>query len=467
MLTGVSAWAADSVTVSPTTLDWGSVVLNTNHQKSLTLTNTTANPVKFQASITSGNTYFTSVTNACSGTIPASGTCAVTVTFNPGATTTPQSGQLTIDIGASPVANVSATDGSLIGEIRLTWDAPPDADAGTTYEVRYKKSSDPTSVATWATPTAVTTGTSYLLTGLSDGEDYQFQVRTKNALGESDWRPADPSVEAGYAARACSTSTPLVWGNCQATPATGAPGTVLSPLYNTVVGYDGSLTATCNGVTGTWDTNNPSCTTMTIPAALSATDGTDIDQITVSWNIVSDATGYELEVSPTGADPWSPVGSYATTNATYTVSTDQTYSFRVRALKNGVASNWSSVDTGYRAKSCAASPLSWGPGNACSGSVEQGIPFSEHLVSNSIGTSAGSMTVRCNGETGFWNPIDSQCAFAPRVLSATDGTVDYGIRLTWDHTGGANSYVIQKRLTGTADWETLETKAAGEVCGAP
>lgn len=464
----IPAMAADPVTLSPSSLDWGVVAINQDHQKNLTLTNTTANPIQFQARITSGNTYFTSVTDSCSSTIPASGTCSLTVTFNPGTTNTVQTGQLTVDLAVSPVTNVTATDGTLIGQISLAWTAPPDADAGTSYEVRYKKTSDPTSVATWATPTAVTTGTSYLVTGLADGDEYDFQVRAKNVVGVSEWRPADPGVEQGYAARACSTTTPLVWGNCQATPATGTPGTSLSPLENTALGYEGSITATCNGATGTWQTSNSVCASLDAPSSLSASDGTEVDQILVSWGNVTGATGYELEVSSTGSDPWTSVGTYTTTTATYAVTDDQIYSFRVRIQKNAAISDWSSPDTGYRAKSCPANPaLNWGPGSACQGTIAQGLPYSEHFVENTVPTTAGSMSVRCNGVTGVWEILDSQCAFPARVLSATDGTVDYGVRLTWDHTGGADAYVIQKRLTGATDWETLETKTAAEVCGAP
>ena len=86
-----------ALTVSPTSLAWGSVALNAISSKTLTITNPNTWGVSFTTSITSGSTYYSVASNSCSNTVPASGTCTVTVNFNPLATTTAQSGQLDIN----------------------------------------------------------------------------------------------------------------------------------------------------------------------------------------------------------------------------------------------------------------------------------------------------------------------------------------------------------------------------------
>ena len=86
-----------ALTVSPTSLAWGSVTLNASSSKTLTISNPNTWGISFTTSIPSGSTYYSVASNNCSGTVSASGSCVVTVNFNPLATTTVQSGQLDIN----------------------------------------------------------------------------------------------------------------------------------------------------------------------------------------------------------------------------------------------------------------------------------------------------------------------------------------------------------------------------------
>ena len=86
-----------ALTVSPTSLAWGTVALNASTSKTVTITNPNAWGISFSTSLASGSTYYSIAGNSCSNTVLASSTCTVTVNFNPIATTTAQSGQLDID----------------------------------------------------------------------------------------------------------------------------------------------------------------------------------------------------------------------------------------------------------------------------------------------------------------------------------------------------------------------------------
>ena len=76
------------------------------------------------------------------------------------------------------------------GEAVLAWTAPAETggSAITGYEVRYILSSgDKNAVATWTTPTDAGAGTTYTVTGLTNGQSYEFEVRAVNAAGDGAW----------------------------------------------------------------------------------------------------------------------------------------------------------------------------------------------------------------------------------------------------------------------------------------
>lgn len=88
--------ALKNLTASATTVDFGMAQLNAKSTKTVTVTNPNKWAVAMTPAIASGGTYYTVESNSCSGSVPAGGTCTVTVGFNPGATTTAQTGALDI-----------------------------------------------------------------------------------------------------------------------------------------------------------------------------------------------------------------------------------------------------------------------------------------------------------------------------------------------------------------------------------
>ena len=88
--------ALKNLTSSASSVDFGQTQLNAKTTKTVTVTNPNKWAVPMTPTIASGGTYYTVESNSCSGSVPAAGTCTVTVGFDPGATTTAQSGALDI-----------------------------------------------------------------------------------------------------------------------------------------------------------------------------------------------------------------------------------------------------------------------------------------------------------------------------------------------------------------------------------
>lgn len=95
-VTATGTAALKNLTASATTVDFGQAALNAKTTKTVSVTNPNKWPVTITPAIVSGGTYYSVESNSCSGSVPASGSCAITVGFNPVDTTTTQSGSLDI-----------------------------------------------------------------------------------------------------------------------------------------------------------------------------------------------------------------------------------------------------------------------------------------------------------------------------------------------------------------------------------
>lgn len=199
-------------------------------------------------------------------------------------------------------------------------------------------------------------------------------------------------------------------------------------------------------------------------SGISATDGSLVGNIQVTWPDAGGATGYDLQWRAQGSGSWTTV-SNASSGYLLPRSDTATYEFQVLSKNATGTTAWmpSTPETGYAVKSCPAGSQSWGTSNFCTSSVAAGNPSAITTLSNVTVGAAGSATATCNPMTGAWVLSDISCTAslaAPASLSATDGTVAYGIDLSWGAIPGASSYKLEQRKQGGGAWTQLYSGAA-------
>ena len=121
-------------------------------------------------------------------------------------------------IPKAPPATPAAPTGTLgDGQIFLVWSAPDaNGDPITDYDIQYSTNSG----STWSTYTdGISAATSAVVTGLTNGTNYLFRLRTKNAQGASSYSQASasyspaslPSIPVAPTGIASGTSVYLTW----------------------------------------------------------------------------------------------------------------------------------------------------------------------------------------------------------------------------------------------------------------
>ncbi|MGI8771797.1 MAG: choice-of-anchor D domain-containing protein [Acidobacteriaceae bacterium] len=117
-LTGTGASSTGSVALSPASLTFPSTTVgSTSAAQTATLTNTQSTAVTVTNIAATGQF---AQTNNCPGSLPANGSCTISVTFAPTSTGT-QTGSLSLNAGSSPLqVNLSGTATSASGSVTLT-----------------------------------------------------------------------------------------------------------------------------------------------------------------------------------------------------------------------------------------------------------------------------------------------------------------------------------------------------------
>lgn len=206
--------------------------------------------------------------------------------------------------------------------------------------------------------TDVGTSLTYTSTSLSPGTPHTYQVRAKNAGGPGNWSsqitkstlPTSPEIPANLVAVPQITSIIVTWSNVA-----GAIGYDIE-VDGVQVNNGPNTSYTHNGLTpGTYHTYKVrsvnsggksdwsslvGSTTLYDSAAVptNITADTSDTQITIAWDAVDGATGYDIEVDGVRVD-----------NGTKTMYTHKNLSegsqhiYRVRARKTSVVSNWSAM----------------------------------------------------------------------------------------------------------------------------
>lgn len=304
----------------------------------------------------------------------------------------------------SPPTNVSATDASFEDRVRVTWDQ---AVGATSYEV-WRGTSDSTSSATLVTSSVTTNFYDY--TTSNPTNLHYFWIKAKNAAGVSVFSSNDvgfvritPPTGVSATDATFENSVRITWNTV-----TGASGyqvwrstndnSDLVVLIGSGVGtnsfIDGTATgavsyfywvSASNALSASILSSSNSGYWIPAPTGVQASDGDFVDRVRVSWTQSAGATAYEVwRALSDSTSSATRVASSVTTNVyDYMTSsaTDLQY-FWVKAKDASGVSGFSSNDTGF---------------------------------------------VRIGPPTG---------------VSATDGTVEDAVRITWNVVSGASGYQL-------------------------
>ena len=326
----------------------------------------------------------------------------------------------------APVApsTVSASDGTSTAKIRVTWSA---SDGATYYKV-YRSTSNSVSSAT---PISSSVNTFYYDdTSVIVGTTYYYWVKAGNSVGESDFSSSD----SGWRAYAVPDA----------------------------------------------------------PTGVSATDGTSTTGVAVTWTASSHADSYSVyrATSESATKERIASGLASTSFVDTTATAGTTYWYWVTASNSSGTSDYSASDTGYRKVAAPSAPtgvrasdgessteivVSWNAvASADSYSVWRGTSSASSLAillasgltitsysdtSAVVGTTYYYWVKASNvgDDSGFSVP-DTGClanTVGPTSVTATDGTYDGYVRVTWTASQGATSYEIWR---GTVNAYSQATK---------
>ena len=294
--------------------------------------------------------------------------------WSPSARATPAAPVTTPAAPAAPT--LTAGDRSLA----VSWSAPNDGGSAITdYDVRY--STDGSNWTEW-NANATSTATSTTITGLTNGTEYQVQVRAGNAVGDSAWSasatstpaaapatPSAPTLTPGDRSLAVSWTAPANNGSAitdydvrystDGSNWTETPDNTPSAATSTTIGsltndteYQVQVRATNAVGNSSWSASARAtpAAPATAPSAPSAPTLTAGDRsLAVSWSAPNDGgsaiTDYDVRYSSDGGNTWTEWNANNTgTNRTATITnlTEGTeYQVQVRAANTHGDGPWS------------------------------------------------------------------------------------------------------------------------------
>lgn len=104
----------------------------------------------------------------------------------------------------------------------------------------------------------------------------------------------------------------------------------------------------------------------------------------------------------------------------------------------------------------------WGTGSSCSAPATTTKPGGSIKLVNSAAGAKGSTTAICSS-AGAWTVSASSCdvdLLPPASVSASDGTAQSSIAITWPASAGATKYRLQQRKRGDTAWVELAVPTA-------
>lgn len=283
------------------------------------------------------------------------------------------------------------------------------------------------------------TATSYTHSSLNPGTPHTYRIRARNAGGPGNWSsgitkstlPGSPNIPANLNAIPLSTSITVTWNNVPG--ATGydieVDGELVSNGPNTNYVHSSLTPGTHHsyrvrsinpGGKSDWSgTVNATTLLDTVPVPVNLTAVPALNSISLSWDAVEGASGYDIEVDGISFDNSTRISF--TQNG---LAPGTQHIYRVRAKKGGINSEWSAAVV-------------------------------SSTLANTFGTPANFTAIANNTSVVLsWEPVPDAAEYDVEI----DGTVrNNGSEITCVHSGlAANSnhtYRVRARNgAGTSAW---------------
>lgn len=300
------------------------------------------------------------------------------------------------------------------------------------------------------------TGTSKTITGLTPGTSYTYSIRSNNAEGSSSYSgaktintiPNPPGIPANVNASATANSVTVSWSGV--TGAVSYDVKLNGTVYNvtatskTITGllngtsYSYSVRAVNAGGAGTYSSSRTITTIPAVPSNINA--GVTWNSAEVSWNIVTGATGYDINF---GNTVYSSTGNTRTITGLYA---NTAYSCQVRAKNSSGASAYSSAKT-IRTSVKPPSP----PVNISAAATTDSVTVNWSAVSG-----ATSYDVLFHGATY------RVTATSKTITGLTSGT-DYSFSVRANNAGGSGAYSAERMIRTKQAQPTVPQNAAADA----
>jgi hypothetical protein len=350
-------------------------------------------------------------------------------------------------------AAVAPAAGVGSGQVSLTWNAPASNGKPITDYITEFSANGGT---TWTTVNdGVSTATTTMLSGLTNGTQYSFRVAAKNSVGSSPWTPAItatpawvPGAPSGLTAAAAPTAgvgsgqVKLTWN---------------APANNGAAITDYTIESSANGGT-TWTTVNDGVSTATTTMVSGLTNGTQYSFRVAARNAAgSGASSPAITATPLGA-PGAPSGLTAAVAPTTSVGSGQVKLTWNPSQDNGVAI------TDYVIEFSANGGTTWT-------TVNDGMSTATTTMVGGL-TNGTQYSFRVAGKNAIWiSPwtpaITATPAWVPgapsgltAAVAPTAGVGSGQVKLTWNAPASNNGaaitdYTIESSANGGTTWTTV------------
>jgi uncharacterized repeat protein (TIGR01451 family) len=382
---------------------------------------------------------------------------------DPSAGNLPQSGHWwevlptppTLQIPGAPV-NVTATTGN--AQATVSWQAAGDGQPISSYTVRNSSASNGTlvpDVTVGPDPGTTIVPTSAVVTGLTNGVTYQFEVAATNSAGTSAYSapsnsvtpfaPTVPAAPTNVSAVAGDSSAQVAWTGSASDGGSPITGYTVTALVGGTPSLTANACANCTGVDVS-GLSNGTTYTFTVHATNAVGNSAESAQ---SNAVTPSLTAIPPDISVSDAGPTSVTSG---ANATYTIKVNNTTTTTIPAVS--LSDTWGasgatfvSVSTSQGACSSAAGSISCNLGSIA-GSGSATVTLVLQLTAQTTNTASGSMKDAAGNPLTDPTPSDDT-ASATTSISAPSTTTD--IQVTGSAQNGGPA-------VGTADTYTWQIK---------